>query len=291
LAKAIARETWISLRVNPDIDAKTHPKISTGLKDTKFGVPAVDFEKSCLFIKKSGWLKIVGLSCHIGSQIAETGPIFAATKKMAAMVKSLLDLGFSDIKYLDMGGGFGIRYRDENPAPLIECAEGMSEIMKDLPVKLYLEPGRVLVGNSAILLTRVIDIKAAETKSFIVVDASMSELMRPSLYDAYHEIVPVQKRAGLPTQRKEGELHSGIFDVVGPVCESADVLGVNRKFEHIAVGDLLAIRTAGAYGMSMASNYNSRPRPCEVLVDGSTSKLVRRREGFSDLVAHEIFEP
>lgn len=292
LATNLAVKTRVSLRINPDIDAKTHPKISTGLKDTKFGVPAVDFEKACLLLKNSEWLKFVGVSCHIGSQISESAPIFAVTKKMVAVVKDLLARGFKELEYLDIGGGFGIRYRDENPVPLFECAKGVAAILAGLPLKLYLEPGRVIVGSTGVLLTRIVDIKTAETKNFVVVDASMSELMRPSLYDAYHEIVPVVERStsNSLTAEAKGMSFSGLFDVVGPVCESADVLGVDRTLNGIRVGDLLAIKTAGAYGMSMASNYNSRPRPAEVLIEDGKSQLIRRREVFADLVAHEIFE-
>jgi diaminopimelate decarboxylase len=269
----------ISLRVNPDVDPKTHPYISTGLKESKFGV---EYGKAFDLYQRAAalpHLRVRGIDCHIGSQITEVSPFVAALEKILDLVDRLQAVGIA-IEHLDLGGGVGIRYRDETPIELAQYAQAVKSRMAGRGLKLLLEPGRALVGNAAVLLTRVEYLKSGTSKSFAIVDAAMNDLMRPALYDAYHEILPVAPHTG--EQR--------VYDIVGPVCESGDFLGKDRVLA-LATGDLLAIMSAGAYGMSMSSNYNSRPRVAEVMVDKACQFLVRKREEVAQLYALEGILP
>jgi diaminopimelate decarboxylase len=275
VAAACGAVAPISIRVNPDVDAKTHPYISTGLKENKFGV---DITTAIgLYRRAAGMsaLKIVGVDCHIGSQLTDPAPLYEAEDKMLALIDTLAGFGIT-IGHLDLGGGLGIRYSDET-AP--DPGAYMREVLRRIGtrrLKLMFEPGRNLVGNAGVLLTRVEFIKTSPARNFIVVDAAMNDLLRPSLYSAHHEILPVRKLDVTPMRS----------DVVGPVCESGDFLGKDRTLAT-APGELLAVMSAGAYGMVMASNYNTRPRAAEVMVDGDTCHLVRLREKAEDLFALE----
>lgn len=269
----------VSLRVNPDVDAKTHPYISTGLKDNKFGV---DINLAPSIYQQAAThpnLKIVGVDCHIGSQITEISPFLDALDKLIILIKHLQQLGI-DLQHLDIGGGLGIRYTNENPATPTEL---LSAVFKALDaanlghLQLILEPGRSMVGNAGILLTRVEYLKQNEEKNFAIVDAAMNDLIRPTLYDAWHDVEPVTPN---PTAKK------AVFDVVGPICESGDWLAKNRELA-LDQGDLLAIMSAGAYAFTMASHYNTRPRAAEVIVDGQSVHLVRPRETIEELFASE----
>ena len=269
----------VSLRVNPDVDPKTHPYISTGLKTSKFGV---EYGQAFELYQRAAALPHIavrGIDCHIGSQITEASPFLAALDKVLALVTRLQAAGIA-IEHLDLGGGIGIRYRDETPIEIAHYAQAVQQRLAGRGLKLLLEPGRVLVGNAALLLTRVEYLKPGTEKSFAVVDAAMNDLMRPALYDAYHEILPVAPHSG--TQQA--------YDVVGAVCESSDFLGKNR-YLVLEPGDLLAILSAGAYGMSMSSNYNTRARAAEVMVDGEQLYLVRKREEIAQLYALEGILP
>ena len=265
----------VSLRVNPDVDPKTHPYISTGLKESKFGVEygvAFDLYRRAAELPH---LLVRGIDCHIGSQITELSPFIAALEKILDLADRLQAAGIA-VEHLDLGGGVGICYRDETPIEIVRYAQAMQSRLAGRNLRLLLEPGRALVGNAALLLTRVEYLKPGAEKSFAVVDAAMNDLMRPALYDAYHDILPVAPHSG--EQRA--------FDVVGPVCESGDFLGKNR-YLVLDAGDLLAVMSAGAYGMSMSSNYNTRPRAPEVMVDGEQLFLVRKREEIAQLYALE----
>ncbi|HEY9397992.1 MAG TPA: diaminopimelate decarboxylase [Burkholderiales bacterium] len=275
IAAAMQRVAPISLRVNPDVDAKTHPYISTGLKENKFGVPYDEAPALYRHAAQSAHLDIVGVDCHIGSQLTETAPFVEALKKVLQLVDSLAAQGI-ELHHLDLGGGLGIRYRDEVPPETGVYIDALLEGLRGRNVKLLLEPGRALVGNAGVLLTRVEYLKHNVDRAFAVVDAAMNDLMRPALYEAWHDILPVTPR--------EGSTHQ--YDVVGPVCESGDFLGKGRDLS-LAEGDLLAVMSAGAYGMSMSSNYNTRPRAAEIMVDGETMHLVREREPIATLFAGE----
>lgn len=278
VAGELSKKAPVSIRVNPDVDAKTHPYISTGLKDNKFGV---SYESAYgMYLKAAAMpnISIQGVDCHIGSQVTEIEPFIAALDRVLLLVDKLEDAGIV-ISHLDLGGGVGIRYRDENPPEIAHYAQALLARLVGRKFKLLLEPGRALVGNAGVLLTRVEYIKSGESKNFAIVDAAMNDLMRPALYDAWHDIVAVEPRIGAREK----------FEVVGPVCESGDFLGHDREL-CIEEGDLLAVMSAGAYGMSMSSNYNSRPRAAEVMVNGSQIKLVRERESIAGLFAQEQFK-
>ncbi|HQT26037.1 MAG TPA: diaminopimelate decarboxylase [Burkholderiales bacterium] len=265
----------ISLRVNPDVDAKTHPYISTGLKQNKFGIPYHDALRLYRKANAMEHLSVAGIDCHIGSQLTEIPPFVEALEKILFLVDELGREGIF-ISHIDVGGGLGIRYKDENPPEIADYAKALLEKLEGRPQRLLLEPGRYLVGNAGLLLTRIEYLKHGEEKNFAIVDCAMNDLMRPALYDAYHEIVTVKEDNGA----------TDIFEIVGPVCETGDFLGHERKLVA-KEGALLAILSAGAYGMSMSSNYNSRPRAPEILVDGKTCRLVRERETISGLMALE----
>ncbi len=276
IAREMGKTARISVRVNPDVDPKTHPKISTGLKINKFGI---DIRKVVSDYEQAERLKniqVVGVDCHIGSQVTELGPFVDALGKLKELVLTLRDRGM-DIRYLDFGGGLGITYRDEEPPDPSSYGKAIDEIAGDLGVTFVLEPGRVLVGNAGILLTRVLYTKQAE-KNFVIVDAGMNDLARPAVYDSYHEVRPVVKKDGPAIQA----------DVVGPICESSDYLAKDRQLVGVERDDLIAVMSAGAYSFSMSSNYNSRPRAIEVLVDGDSYRVIRQRERYEDLILGEI---
>lgn len=269
----------VSLRVNPDVDPKTHPYISTGLKGNKFGIAYTDAIRLYCKARDLPHLEVVGIDCHIGSQITEVTPFADALDKILLLIDALAKEGI-EIHHLDLGGGLGICYSDETPPPVTDYADTLLEKLADRKFKILLEPGRALVGNAGLLLTKVEYLKHGETKNFALVDAAMNDLMRPALYDAYHAILPVKENTGV-TQR---------YEIVGPVCESGDFLGHDRHL-HLAEGDLLAVMSAGAYGMSMSSNYNTRPRAAEIMVQKNNTHLIREREKISQLFALERLLP
>jgi diaminopimelate decarboxylase len=269
----------VSLRVNPDVDAQTHPYIATGLKENKFGVPFEDALRLYRAAARMPNLRVCGIDCHIGSQLTEIPPFVAAMQKLLGLVDQLAGAGIA-IGHIDIGGGLGIRYRDETPPPVAEYISALGDCLGNRTQKILFEPGRSLVGNTGVLLTRVEYLKHGPDRNFAVVDAAMNDLMRPALYDAWHEIRPVRPRNGAPQR----------YEIVGPVCESGDFLGRDRQLD-LAEGDLIAIMSAGAYGMSMSSNYNTRPRAAEVMVDGEKFDVVRSRETFDHLIATEKIVP
>jgi len=300
VAGSMGKVAPISLRVNPDVDAKTHPYISTGLKQNKFGVAYT--EALALYRKAATMphIRITGMDCHIGSQLTETSPFIAATEKLLALVDQLAASGIV-LEHLDLGGGLGIRYDDEIPPSIAEYAKALLGALSGRSEKIIVEPGRVLVGNAGVLLTRIEYLKHGEEKNFAIVDAAMNDLMRPALYDAWHAILPVSRRqhdappalnnplSNFPTQageRASEGSNSLIYEVVGPICETGDFIGHAREMA-VDKGDALAVMSAGAYGMSMSSNYNTRPRAAEVMVDGAVAHLVRERETVRQLFASE----
>jgi diaminopimelate decarboxylase len=290
VAGDIGKVAPISLRVNPDVDAKTHPYISTGLKQNKFGVAYTEAVALYRKARALPHLRITGMDCHIGSQLTETSPFLAAAGKILALVDVLAGEGIV-LEHLDLGGGLGIRYDDETPPAIGEYVAELLGALQGRTEKLILEPGRVLVGNAGVLLTRVEYLKHGEEKNFAIVDAAMNDLMRPALYDAWHDIVPVLREPSPQSSPAggrggEGEKQSLIYEVAGPICETGDFIGHARNLA-IAPGSLLAVLSAGAYGMSMSSNYNTRPRAAEVIVDGSVVHLVREREVVEQLYAGE----
>ena len=276
IAGSMGKRAPVSLRINPDVDARTHPYISTGMAGNKFGIPHARAIGAYRHAASLPNLRVIGVGCHIGSQILEVGPLDEALERVVELAEALAAQGVKP-EHLDLGGGFGIRYRDEVTLDIRAYCQALARKLSGSGFHVMLEPGRAIAGPAGVLLTRVEYLKLDKAKRFAVVDASMSELMRPALYEAYHEIVAV---------REDGAAAPGPYDVVGPVCESADVLGVERSLA-IEPGSLLAILSTGAYGMAMASNYNSRPRPCEVLVDRGRALEVRERESVESLFALE----
>ena len=266
----------VSLRVNPDVDAKTHPYISTGLKDNKFGIAIDDVVEVYQSIADSEHLSIVGVDCHIGSQLTEVTPFVDALDRVLALVDRLSEKGI-ELHHLDLGGGLGIRYQDETPPSPEEQMAAVLQRLEGRDFEILIEPGRAIVGNAGVLLTKVLYLKNNEEKNFAVVDAAMNDLMRPALYDVWHGIERVIEKTEAPQKT---------YDVVGPICETGDFLGKSRKIA-IEEGDLLFVRSAGAYGFSMSSNYNSRPRVAEVMVDGGKARVVRQRETIEQLFANE----
>ena len=277
VANFMGKVAPISLRVNPNVDAKTHPYISTGLKNNKFGVAYEDALDIYLQAAKMSNITIHGVDCHIGSQITELSPFLDAFDRVLALVDALAENGIV-IQHIDAGGGIGICYNDETPPEFTVFATAMRAKLGSRNVKLVFEPGRALVGNAGVLLTKVEYLKHTESKNFAIVDAAMNDLMRPALYDAYHDIKAVQPR--------QDDTEALTYEIVGPVCESGDFLGHDRTLALVE-GDILAIMSAGAYGMSMSSNYNTRPRAAEVMVDGNQCHLIRKREQIADLFALE----
>ena len=279
IAASMGKTAPVSLRVNPDVDPKTHPYIATGLRESKFGIA---YDAAVPLYRRAAKLpniQVMGIDVHIGSQITDVEPFVAALEKLLEFV-DLLDASGVHLDHLDLGGGLGIRYHDEEPPELKDYLGRLFQRLGGRKIRLLFEPGRSLVGNTGVLLTRVEYLKHSAAKNFIVVDAGMNDLIRPSLYGAWHDVLPVTRREG-PARR---------YDIVGPVCESADFLATERTLA-VAVGDLLAIMSAGAYGMAMSSNYNSRPRAPEVMVDGAKPWLVRERERIESLFASERLLP
>lgn len=275
VAERLGKTAPISLRINPDVDAKTHPYISTGLKSNKFGIAYADALEAYRHAARLGRLKIVGIDCHIGSQLTDLSPLVEACERTLLLVDKLAAEGIT-LEHIDLGGGVGIVYDNEDVPDLKAYAQAVAKLMAGRPLKLMLEPGRSLVGNAGTLLTRVEFVKQGEEKNFVIIDAAMNDLMRPALYEAYHRIEVVEP----------GNTTPFTADIVGPICETGDFLGQNRTLACTA-GDLLAIRSAGAYGSSMASNYNTRNRAAEVLVNGAETKLIRRRETIEQQLANE----
>jgi diaminopimelate decarboxylase len=266
----------VALRVNPDVDPQTHPYIATGLKKSKFGIHIQRSLEDYRRARDLDHTEVVGVDCHIGSQLTTVPPFVDALQRIRDLVEQLHTEQFN-IQYVDMGGGLGITYNDEQPPDPQTYAAALTEGLRGLDVTLLLEPGRVIVGNAGIMLTRVVYLKGSDEKNFVVVDAGMNDLIRPALYGSYQAIRPVRRRAAI----------SFTADIVGPVCESGDFLARDRELPLVEAGDLLAVMSAGAYGFVMASNYNARPRPPEVLVNGSTCHLVRQRETWDDLIRGE----
>ncbi|MBI5167125.1 MAG: diaminopimelate decarboxylase [candidate division NC10 bacterium] len=277
VAASIGTNAKVALRVNPDVDPSTHPYISTGLKKSKFGIDISLALEEYQVAQNLPHIDIVGIHQHIGSQITEVSPFVDALEKIADLVESLRELDL-DIRYLDVGGGLGITYKDEEPPPPKEFAEALIGVIKDLGCTVILEPGRVIAGNAGILVTRVLYTKRTPAKNFVVVDAGMNDLIRPSLYGSYHSILPVKKLPSAPGL---------VADVVGPICESGDFLAKDREIPEPEMGDLLAVMSAGAYGFTMSSNYNSRPRASEVMVKGGKFYIIRERESYEDLIKGE----
>ncbi|MFM8330344.1 MAG: diaminopimelate decarboxylase [Candidatus Methylumidiphilus sp.] len=276
MAGELGVQAPVSLRVNPDVDAQTHPYISTGLKENKFGI---DIELALAEYERAAALpnvQIVGVDCHIGSQLTSTGPFLDALERVLALTEALAQRGIH-LRHLDLGGGLGIRYRDEQPPEPAELAAAINARLRDAPYEILIEPGRAIAGNAGILLTRVEYLKSNSVKNFAIVDAAMNDLLRPALYKAWQAILPVIEGGVGAAQT---------WDIVGPVCETGDFLGKDRELA-IREGDLLAVRSAGAYGFSMGSNYNSRPRPAEIMVDGEQAFVARARESLPALFAGE----
>ena len=276
VARSLARRAPVSFRVNPDVDPKTHPYISTGLKQNKFGVAYADAERLYRDAARLGGVRVEGIGFHIGSLMLDTKPFEDATARIADLVDRIEGAGIA-LAHVDLGGGVGIRYRDETPAPIAAFVRGAVAALGARTHKLILDPGRSLVGNAGVLLTKVEYLKHGEDRNFLVVDAAMNDLVRPSLYGAWHDVRPV---------RAESAAQEGVYDVVGPVCESADFLAKERRLAA-REGDLLAVMSAGAYGMCMSSNYNTRPRAAEVMVSGREVREIRRRETVDELYALE----
>ena len=265
----------ISLRVNPDVDAQTHPYISTGLKDNKFGISHEDALRVYHQAAAMSNIRVTGIDCHIGSQLTQVTPFVDALKKVLVLIDQLANDGIK-LHHLDLGGGLGIRYRNEIPPTPAEQIKAMLQELGNRPLEVLIEPGRAIVGNAGVLITEVLYLKSNSAKNFAIIDAAMNDLMRPALYSAWMDIVPLQPR--------EGE--SKNYDLVGPVCETGDFLGKDRSL-NLEPGDLLAVRSAGAYGFSMSSNYNTRPRAAEIMVDGDTAHVIRQRETLDQLLAGE----
>jgi diaminopimelate decarboxylase len=263
--------------VNPDIDPQTHPYMSTGLREAKFGVPISQAGGILRRSRQLEGIRVVGLQCHLGSQIRDVEPLATAARDLADLSRELLDEGF-DLETIDLGGGLGVDYVGGTGAEPVALAERILPAIAGLPLTLVLEPGRSLVAEAGVLLTRVLYVKENLARRFVIVDAGMNDLLRPALYQAFHRVEPARPRGG---PRSE-------VDVVGPVCETGDFIARGRPMERLEPGDLLAVRDTGAYGFAMSSRYNMRPRPAEVLVEGGQARLIRRRETFEDLVETEV---
>lgn len=285
VAQRMGVKASVALRVNPNVDAKTHPSISTGLKKNKFGIAFEDALRLYQYIAQSQHLVATGIDCHIGSQMTSGGPIIEATDKLIELYHQLTKIGIH-VDHIDIGGGLGVTYNDETPPSPYEYLAAVIQRMKDIDVAIYCEPGRAMVANAGILVTKVLYLKSNSERNFCIVDAAMSDLIRPALYDSWMNIVPAFKRSAddaLPESDANGNL---LYDVVGPVCESDDFLGKDRNL-NIREGDVLAVRGAGAYGASMSSNYNSRPLCAEILVDGEKAYVIRDRQREEDMWENE----
>jgi len=277
IAKDIGCKAMVAIRINPDVASKTHPYIVTGFGENKFGIQIKDSLNTYALARHLKNIDVKGISCHIGSQLTEINPFVEALQKLREILKELKKMGL-DIKFLNLGGGLGITYSDENPPHPFEYARALRETIGENIVTLILEPGRVIIGNAGILVTRVLYTKSTANKRFIIVDAGMNDLIRPALYDSFHAVQPVKMT------------HSEMFtaDLVGPICETGDFLAKGRKMPPFKPGDLVAIMSAGAYGFSMTSNYNSRPRPAEAMVKGKLFSIIRSREAYEDLISGEV---
>ncbi len=279
IAAEMGVQAPVSIRVNPDVDAKTHPYISTGLKENKFGIDIALAPEVYGRASKMANLKIEGVDCHIGSQLTETRPFIDALDRVLALIDQLCEMDIN-IHHLDLGGGLGIQYRDETPPLPAEYAEALASKFDGRDLQILIEPGRAIAGNAGILVTQVEFLKNNDEKHFAIVDAAMNDLMRPALYSAWQDIIPVNKKEGATQQ----------YDIVGPICETGDFLGKDREL-NIEAGDLLSVRSSGAYGFTMSSNYNSRPRVAEIMVDGEQVYVVRERETIESLFANEKVLP
>ena len=279
VAGHLGKTAPVSLRVNPDVDARTHPYISTGLKENKFGVAYAEARQLYRQADRLANVSVHGIYCHIGSQLLDPAPFAEALDKVLLLVDQLATDGIA-LQHVDLGGGLGIRYRDESEPSIADYLQPLLARLAGRKLRVLLEPGRRLVGNAGLLLTRVEYLKPGAAKNFAIVDAAMNDLARPALYGSWHDIIPVTPRAGATTT----------WEIVGPVCESGDFLGRQRALA-LAPGDLLAVMSAGAYSMAMSSNYNSRPRAAEVMLDGAQAHLVRRRETIGELYAGEQHLP
>jgi len=279
-AGLLKKRAPVAIRVNPDVDPKTHPYISTGLKKNKFGIDTETALKAYQIAKQLSHIDVVGIDCHIGSQITDLSPFKDALENILRLKKKLKDMGI-DIHYLDVGGGLGITYDDEIPPDLADYAHTILQSMKGSSLTLILEPGRVIVGNAGILITKVLYRKTSGAKSFIIADAAMNDLIRPSLYKAFHAIQPVVRRQGKTITA----------DLVGPICESGDFLATDREMPDVKENDLLAVMSAGAYGFVMSSNYCSRPRVAEVMVNEGDFFIIRARQTYEDLISGEMIPP
>jgi diaminopimelate decarboxylase len=276
MAAKLKSRVNIAFRINPNVDPETHAHISTGLNINKFGIDIDEIIPLCKQLSTMSALRLIGIACHIGSQIVDLKPFLKALDRLLLVYQEMKTLGF-EIEHINVGGGLGITYHQEKPPNIYEYARVLQEKMKGYPLEIILEPGRAIVGNAGILLTRVEYLKHTHHKNFVIVDAGMNDLLRPALYNAWQEIIPVSHRD------REEEKN---YDIAGPICESADFLGRDRKLA-IRQGDLLVINSAGAYGFSMSSNYNSRPRPAEVLIDRHQASLIHRRETIDELYSAE----
>ena len=278
LAEEMKMPVKISLRINPDVNPQTHPYIATGLKENKFGIDGELALSMYESVKDHPWVKAVGVDCHIGSQITATQPYEDAARLVMEFVKKLSSRGI-ELQHIDLGGGFGICYKDEQPPTFREFADLLLPMFAESGYQLIVEPGRSVIANAGVLLTNVEFIKHTSVNTFAMVDAAMNDLLRPALYQAWHELLPLEQHAN----RSETQ-----YDVVGPVCESGDFLAKNRPMKALLPQDKLAIMSAGAYAMSMASHYNSRQRPCELLIDGGDVHLIRRRDALDELWQNEV---
>lgn len=276
IAKSLNTKARISIRVNPDIDPQTHPYISTGLKENKFGIEIQEAKSLYLHAHKSEFLEPIGIHFHIGSQLTKLQPIYESAQKIAKLVHSLLALKI-DIKFFDIGGGLGITYSNETTINPYDYAQSILECLRGLDLTIICEPGRFIIGNAGVFLVKVLYEKISQNKRFVIVDGAMNDLIRPSLYNAYHQIIPLTQPQG----------EKSPADIVGPICESGDYLGKNIELPPLKEGDILAILSSGAYGFSMSSNYNTRPRCAEVAISQGKIKLIRKRETFEDLIALE----
>jgi len=280
IAAEMDKQAPVSFRVNPDVDAKTHPYISTGLKDNKFGIPFEDAERIYQLAQALPHLEIIGIDCHIGSQLTEISPYIDALDRLLDLIGRFEKMAIK-IHHLDLGGGLGIQYQDENPPLPKEWALALQQQLRGFEGTILVEPGRAISGNAGILVSQINYIKLSDHKNFAIIDAAMNDLIRPALYSAWQEIIPVNQ---------SNAINKRVYDVVGAICETGDFLGKDRELA-IEQNDLLAIRSAGAYGFSMSSNYNSRGRAAEVMVDGSSHYLVRQRESFDHQIAGEAILP
>ena len=285
VAKRLSLVAPVALRVNPNVDAKTHPSISTGLKKNKFGIAFEDALRLYTYIANSEHLQATGIDCHIGSQMTSGAPIIEATDKLISLYHQLEEIGIK-VDHIDIGGGLGVTYNDESPPSRYEYLAAVIVRLKDIDVSIYCEPGRAMVANAGILLTNVLYLKSNSERNFCIVDAAMGDLIRPALYNSWMNIIPAVKRD--PSDALEGSNANGtkLYDVVGPICESDDYLGKDRHL-NVREGDVLAVRGAGAYGSSMSSNYNSRPLCAEILVDGDKAYVIRERQKEEDMWLNE----